>query len=98
MSHGHSIDGLPERSNLRDKVILEKSASLLENLAIETVFHMLMPQYIKMTMAQREKKTHQNTLYKHTRKSPSISLKCRLNLYCPFRHDFYKVKNNAREH
>lgn len=49
MSYGHSVDGLPEQSSLSDKVILEKSASLLENLATETVIHMLMPQYTKMT-------------------------------------------------
>lgn len=58
ISHGLSVDGLHEHSSLSDKVILEKSASLLENLVTEVVIHMLMPQYIKMTMAQRKEKTH----------------------------------------
>lgn len=56
MSYGHSGDGLPEQSSLSDKVILEKSASLLENLATETVIHMLMLQYTKWPRYKREKK------------------------------------------
>lgn len=58
ISHRHSVDGLHEHSSLSDKVILEKSASLLENLVTEVVIHMLVPQYIKMTMEQRKEKTH----------------------------------------
>lgn len=37
VSRGPCVDGLPEQSSLRDKVILEKSASLLESLATERV-------------------------------------------------------------
>lgn len=67
-----------------------------ENLATETVSHVLVPKYIKMTtVKEKEKKNY--TLYKCTGKSPSISLRCRLNLYCQFCHDFYEVENNARE-
>jgi len=57
MTHGHCVDGLPEQSILSDKVMLE-NASLLGNLATETVIPLLTQQYIKMTMVQREKKPH----------------------------------------
>lgn len=56
ISHGHSIGGLHEQSSLSSKVILEKSSSLLENPANQSIIHMLTPQYIEMTMVKREEK------------------------------------------
>lgn len=80
---------------LKQQSNIGKVFSLLENPANQSVIHMPKPQYVGMTMVQWEEK--KPTLSKCMRKSSSMSLKCRLHLYCQFCHASYKVKNNARE-